>query len=86
MKPLLAVAGFMFALSAMPAVWVRAQGTPAPARSIAFMSSTVRMPPPTVSGIKHLSAVRSTTSIIVARPSEEAVMSRKTSSSAPWLL
>src|SRR5215212_3069786 len=40
-------------------------------------------PPPTVSGMKTWSAVRSTTSIIVRRLSEDAVMSRNTSSSAP---
>ncbi len=41
-------------------------------------SSTVRMPPPTVSGMKRFSAVFATTSTIVARPSLDAVMSRKT--------
>ena len=55
----------------------------APARSITFMSSTVRIPPPTVSGMKHSEAVRSTTSTMVARLSEDAVISRKTNSSAP---
>jgi hypothetical protein len=39
------------------------------------------MPPPTVSGKKTCSAVLATTSTMVSRPSEEAVMSRKTSSS-----
>ena len=34
----------------------------APARSIVYMSSTERMPPPTVSGMKHWSAARSITS------------------------
>ena len=48
------------------------------------MSITERMPPPTVSGMKQQAAVRRTTSTMVARPSEEAVMSRKTSSSACW--
>ena len=38
----------------------------APARSIVYMSSTDRMPPPTVSGMKHWSAARSITSTIVA--------------------
>src|ERR1019366_8121989 len=47
-------------------------------------SSTERTPPPTVKGMKTTSAVRETTSTIVRRLSEEAVMSRKTSSSAPW--
>ena len=56
----------------------------APAKSISRMSSTERIPPPTVSGMKQHAAVRRTTSTMVARPSEEAVMSRKTSSSACW--
>ena len=56
----------------------------APARSISRMSFTERMPPPTVSGMKQHAAVRRTTSAMVARPSEEAVISRKTSSSACW--
>ncbi len=47
------------------------------------MSSTVRTPPPTVSGMKQASAVRVTTSKIVSRFSWLAVMSRKVSSSAP---
>ena len=47
------------------------------------MSSSVRMPPPTVSGMNTTSAVRRTTSKIMSRPSWLAVMSRKTSSSAP---
>src|SRR6185369_4808354 len=55
----------------------------APARSIAYMSSTERRPPPTVSGMKHWSAARSMTSTIVARPWALAVMSKKTISSAP---
>ena len=55
----------------------------APARSIARASSAVRMPPPTVNGMKTCSAVRDTTSTMVSRPSDDAVMSRKTSSSAP---
>ena len=42
-----------------------------------------RMPPPTVSGMKTLRAVRATTSAMMSRASLEAVMSRKTSSSAP---
>ena len=41
------------------------------------MSSTVRTPPPTVSGMKQASAVRVTTSKIVSRFSWLAVMSRK---------
>jgi len=57
----------------------------APASSSLRMSSTVRTPPPTVSGMKHCSAVRATTSNSVSRLSELAVMSRKHSSSAPAL-
>ena len=41
------------------------------------------MPPPTVTGMKQTSAVRRTTSQMIPRPSWLAVMSRKTSSSAP---
>jgi hypothetical protein len=55
----------------------------APAPSMFRISCTVRMPPPTVSGMKTWSAVRRTTSTIVSRLSEVAVMSRNTSSSAP---
>ena len=47
------------------------------------MSSTVRTPPPTVSGMKQASAVRRTTSRMMSRFSWLAVMSRKVSSSAP---
>ena len=47
------------------------------------MSSTVRIPPPTVSGMNTCSAVRRTTSSMMSRPSWLAVMSRNTSSSAP---
>jgi hypothetical protein len=54
----------------------------APASSNLRTSSTVRTPPPTVSGMKQCSAVRATTSKIVSRLSEDAVMSRKQSSSA----
>ena len=46
-------------------------------------SATERMPPPTASGMKTLRAVRATTSAMMARASLEAVISRKTSSSAP---
>src|SRR5690606_15444979 len=55
----------------------------APASSRRRTSSAVRTPPPTVSGMKQASAVRATTSRMVPRFSEEAVMSRKHSSSAP---
>jgi len=55
----------------------------APARSSRSTSSTLRTPPPTVSGMKTCSAVRRTTSTIVSRPPLDAVMSRKVSSSAP---
>ncbi len=46
-------------------------------------SATERMPPPTASGMKTLRAVRATTPAMMSRASQEAVMSRKTSSSAP---
>jgi hypothetical protein len=55
----------------------------APASSTAWASSTERMPPPIVNGMKTLSAVRRASSTIVSRLSCEALMSRKTSSSAP---
>ncbi len=55
----------------------------APALSMAYMSSTVRMPPPTVSGMKHWSAVRSMTPIMLFLPCALAVMSKNTISSAP---
>ena len=58
----------------------------APARSMVYMSSTERMPPPTVSGMKHWSAARSMTSTMVARPCALAVMSKNTISSAPCSL
>ena len=47
------------------------------------ISSSVRIPPPTVSGMKQTSDVRLTTSRMMSRSSWLAVMSRKTSSSAP---
>ena len=55
----------------------------APASRSRRTSPSVRTPPPTVSGMKHLSAVRATTSRIVSRFSWLAPMSRKASSSAP---
>ena len=55
----------------------------APARNNLVASSIVRTPPPTVSGMKTCSAARLTTSTIVARPCDDAVMSRKITSSAP---
>ena len=55
----------------------------APANNKARMSSIVRIPPPTVKGMKTSLATRSTTSSIVLRPSFVAVISKKTSSSAP---
>ena len=55
----------------------------APALSRRRMSATVRTPPPTVSGMKTCEATSSMTCKIVSRLSEEAVMSRKVSSSAP---
>ena len=41
------------------------------------MSSTLRMPPPTVSGMNTCSAICSTMCTMVSRPSGLAVMSRK---------
>src|SRR6056297_3330597 len=58
----------------------------APARRVSLMSAFVRMPPPTVRGMKHSSATAFTTSSIVSRPSALAVISRKTNSSAPAAL
>src|SRR6185436_1463218 len=55
----------------------------APYRSSVLISSMVRTPPPTVSGMKQASAVRRTTSSMVPRFSWVAVMSRKHNSSAP---
>ncbi len=55
----------------------------APTPSSRATSSDVRTPPPTVSGMKTSSAVRRTTSYVVARSSTVAVTSRKVSSSAP---
>ncbi len=55
----------------------------APASSSARTSSGVRTPPPTVSGMKHRSAVRLARSSSVPRFSLLAEMSRKQSSSAP---
>ena len=47
------------------------------------LSSIVRIPPPTVKGMNTSLATRSTTSSMVSRPSFVAVISKKTSSSAP---
>src|SRR5690606_32902133 len=55
----------------------------APARSRRRASSTVRTPPPTVNGMNTFSATRRATSTMVSRASDDAVMSRKTISSAP---
>ena len=55
----------------------------APASKRLRTSSSVRTPPPTVSGIKHCSAVRRTRSNMVPRFSWVAWISRKHSSSAP---
>ena len=55
----------------------------APARSRRRASSALRTPPPTVKGMNTCSAVRATTETMVSRSSEDAVMSRKVSSSAP---
>ena len=62
---------------------VLTQTLSAPARSSARASSTERMPPPMVKGMNTSSAVRRATSTMVSRASLDAVMSRKTSSSAP---
>ena len=58
----------------------------APASSIRRTSSSLRSPPPTVSGMNTCSDTCSTTPSMISRWSELAVMSRKTSSSAPSLL
>ena len=55
----------------------------APARSSWSTSSTLRTPPPTVSGMNNWFAAAATTPVIVSRCSADAVMSRNTSSSAP---
>ena len=55
----------------------------APAISRRRASSTDRTPPPTVNGMNTCSAVRRATSTMVSRASDDAVMSRNTTSSAP---
>ena len=55
----------------------------APALRSFLTSSTLRTPPPTVSGMNTCSATRSITGTMVSRASLEAVMSRKAISSAP---
>ena len=57
----------------------------APSLRSALKSSTVRMPPPTVKGMNTVSATLRTMSTTVCLASEEAVISRNTSSSAPSL-
>ena len=57
----------------------------APSLRIALKSSVLRMPPPTVNGMKSFEATCLTHSSCVALLSEEAVMSRNTTSSAPAL-
>ena len=57
----------------------------APSRKIALKSSTVRIPPPTVKGIKTVSATLFTISIMIFLASLDAVISKKTNSSAPAL-
>ena len=57
-----------------------------PALSRVRISSRVRIPPPTVSGMKMTSDVRRTTSSMISRSSWLAAMSRKTSSSARFRL
>ena len=54
-----------------------------PALGKSRISSRVRIPPPTVSGIHTTAAVRRTTSSMISRPSWLAVMSKNTNSSAP---
>ena len=51
--------------------------------SVCGCAAMLRMPPPTARGMNTLRAVRATTSAMISRASEEAVISRKTSSSAP---
>ena len=58
----------------------------APAFSRRRTSSTVRTPPPTVSGMNTCEATASMMGRIKSRPSLVAVMSRKVSSSAPCSL
>jgi len=58
----------------------------APAQSMACMSATSRLPPPTVSGMKHFAAVRSITSIMVPRPVGAGGDIEENISSAPWSL
>ena len=55
----------------------------APACTRRVTSSIVRIPPPTVKGMKQRSATFRTTSWMIPRPSWLALMSRNTSSSAP---
>ena len=55
----------------------------APALRTSLMMLISLMPPPTVKGMKTSSATFETRSISIPRLSELAVMSRKTSSSAP---
>ena len=55
----------------------------APARNSRSTSSTLRIPPPTVNGMKTCSAVRRTTSRVVSRPATLAEISKNVSSSAP---
>ena len=57
----------------------------APSRKIALKSSTVRIPPPTVNGINTFSATFLTISIMIFLASDDAVISKNTSSSAPAL-
>ncbi len=55
----------------------------APASNKFRISFTSRIPPPTASGMKTVSATRLTNSSVVLRPSCVAEISRKTNSSAP---
>ena len=56
----------------------------APAFNKSRISASERTPPPTVNGMKTVSAVRVTTSSRIPRPSWLAVISRKVISSASW--
>ena len=56
-----------------------------PAAIICRQPATSRKPPPTVKGMRSSAAARAARSIVVARSSEVAVMSRNTTSSAPSL-
>ena len=76
-----------------PASWLSSSGSAtaaelteilsAPASSTAWASAALRIPPPIVNGTNTSSAVRRASCATVSRFSCVAVMSRKTTSSAP---